>query len=556
MTKKKTEKNKSQQLKNFPIIRNFVVATLFLAFAIFLLLSLLSFNINDLQLINNGFNLAQQLPKNWFGFIGAKTAQTLFFLFGGVAFIIPIIILICSIRRMFLGQVKCHWEYFLGIWLMIIGITIFMGLYPTSITNPLTAVTTDRTLAAGVIGQRFSNPTAPLGWIFRVLNHGGCQLAASFLFIGGFSIIWINDWHLFFKNKLKNAFAQKTNNPNKIKKVAKEESTVKQPQSSPKSSFFSRIFAFNSNKNVNIENNNDIFKNIDKRNNKKPLQPTLELINNDSQQNNYNSQNFDSPSPKPKPSATFSPKLDGSYQLPDINLLAYDQKENAGANQQEIEIKRDTLQSTFYNFRVDAEVTNVVTGPRVTLFEITPAPGVNVASITKLRNNIAMDMKAESLRILAPIPGKGSVGIEVPNSKATPVSLRKLLESNEWRNKDLQIPLALGRGIAGDAICLDLAKAPHLLIAGATGSGKSVCMNTIIASMLYRFSPDELKLILVDPKVVEFKNYETLPHLVTPVVNDPKRVTLALNWAVKEMDRRYRILAKVGVKNLETFNNR
>ena len=185
-----------------------------------------------------------------------------------------------------------------------------------------------------------------------------------------------------------------------------------------------------------------------------------------------------------------------------------------------------------------------------------PDPGVKVEKIKNLENNIAMDLQARSIRILAPIPGKNAVGVEIANPKSSPVTARAMMDSDNWQQTRGNIPVILGKDVGGNVVVTDLAKAPHLLIAGSTGSGKSVCMNLIIMSLLYRFRPDELKLIMVDPKVVEFEVYKALPHLITPIVNDPHKVPRALKWALNEMETRYRILGKAGVRNLESFNTR
>ncbi|MGZ8919728.1 MAG: DNA translocase FtsK, partial [Limisphaerales bacterium] len=171
-------------------------------------------------------------------------------------------------------------------------------------------------------------------------------------------------------------------------------------------------------------------------------------------------------------------------------------------------------------------------------------------------NNIAAALKAERINVLAPVPGKSSVGVEVPNLVKTKVIMRDLLESEEWQNTKARIPLALGKDVYGHPIIADLAEMPHLLIAGSTGSGKSVCINSIIASLLYKFGPDQLRFVMIDPKVVELQQYNALPHLVVPVVTDPKKVVLALRWVVNEMEKRYQIFAKVGVRNIKSFNER
>jgi S-DNA-T family DNA segregation ATPase FtsK/SpoIIIE len=245
------------------------------------------------------------------------------------------------------------------------------------------------------------------------------------------------------------------------------------------------------------------------------------------------------------------------YVLPGMDLLDADaDAKHSGANAREIERNKAILQGTLDNFKIEATVLNTVSGPQVTLFEISPAPGVHVNRISNLENNIRMDLQAPSVRILAPIPGKNLVGIEVPNQIRTVVTVRNLMQNKLWEMAKEQIPLLLGKNISGRTIILDLARAPHLLIAGATGSGKSVCMNLLITSMLYRFRPDELKLIMVDPKVVEFQVYHDLPHLIVPVITDVSKVALALRWAINEMERRYRVLAKAGVRDLPSFNRR
>ena len=250
------------------------------------------------------------------------------------------------------------------------------------------------------------------------------------------------------------------------------------------------------------------------------------------------------------------PPVYEEYHLPSPMLLERHGDEIAKEDQAYIREAGQSLEKTLESFGVDGYVSNITVGPRVTQFEITLNPGVRVEKVTSIQNNISMAMEAQSIRIRAPIPGKDAVGIEVPNKASSTVYLRPLLESATWRESHAAIPILLGRDIAGKVYLTDLSKAPHLLIAGSTGSGKSVCMNTLIMSLLFRFSPDELKLIMVDPKVVELEMYRPIPHLITPVVNDPKKVPLALRWGVNEMERRYMVLAKVKAKNLAAFNSR
>ena len=271
-----------------------------------------------------------------------------------------------------------------------------------------------------------------------------------------------------------------------------------------------------------------------------------------------NKKKYDQAPPPPAPAnePPPPPPVYEEYHLPSPMLLDRHGDEIATEDKKYIQNATDRLEETLQSFNVDGIISDITVGPRVTQFEIALNPGVKVEKVTSIQNNIAMALAAQSIRIRAPIPGKSAVGIEVPNKVSNTVYLRPLLESATWRESRAAIPILLGRDIAGSVYLTDLSKAPHLLIAGSTGSGKSVCMNTLIMSLLFRFSPDELKLIMVDPKVVELEMYRPIPHLITPVVNDPKKVPLALRWGVNEMERRYMVLAKVKAKNLAAFNSR
>ncbi|MDD4735333.1 MAG: DNA translocase FtsK [Kiritimatiellae bacterium] len=244
------------------------------------------------------------------------------------------------------------------------------------------------------------------------------------------------------------------------------------------------------------------------------------------------------------------------YQLPPFDLLDPVPAKQGGDAGMDTEASARILESTLAQFGIEAEVTHAEVGPVVTSYEVLPAPGIRVERITGLSNNIALSMKAVSVRVQAPIPGKGVVGIEVPNQISTMVFLREILESNSWKSSKAALPLVLGKDVSGHDIVADLAKMPHLLIAGATGSGKSVCMNSLLAGMLMSRSPDQLRLMLVDPKMVEFSFFNELPHLVVPVITDPKKVALGLRWAINEMEKRYKLFSRVGVRNIQAFNQR
>ena len=263
------------------------------------------------------------------------------------------------------------------------------------------------------------------------------------------------------------------------------------------------------------------------------------------------------PPRKPKPITVASTPMIGNYQLPPLDFLQHpDPNVKPTESKEELMANARLMQQTLAQFDIEVALGDITKGPTITRYELHPAPGVKLEKITALNNNLAAALKAERLNILAPVPGKSSVGVEVPNPVKTSVIMRDLLESEEWRNTKARIPLALGKDVYGHPIISDLAEMPHVLIAGSTGSGKSVCINAIICSLLYRFSPDQLRFVMIDPKVVELQQYNALPHLVVPVVTDPKKVILALRWVVNEMEKRYQIFARVGVRNILSFNSR
>ncbi|MBQ7324455.1 MAG: DNA translocase FtsK [Clostridia bacterium] len=242
------------------------------------------------------------------------------------------------------------------------------------------------------------------------------------------------------------------------------------------------------------------------------------------------------------------------YQFPPITLLA--QNTNSQAEDSSMELRRNAekLVSVLKSFRVSTEIVNVSRGPTITRYELAPKEGVRVRSIANLVDDIALNLETSGVRIEAPIPGKAAVGIEVPNKTPATVYLRELLENSTFTNSKSKVTCALGMDVAGTPIYLDIAKMPHLLIAGATGMGKSVCINSLIVSLLYKASPDEVKLILIDPKKVELNVYNKLPHLLVPVVNLPKKAAGSLSWAVGEMERRFEMIEEVGVRDIKGYN--
>ena len=245
------------------------------------------------------------------------------------------------------------------------------------------------------------------------------------------------------------------------------------------------------------------------------------------------------------------------YKAPSLDLLDKADAESVTlVTPEALEAQKNTLQDTLDSFAVDAYVYDALIGPRITQFRVQPGMGVRVESITNLQKNISLGLATSSIRMQAPIPGEPFVGIEIGNTNSVPISLRSLLSTKAWLQNDCEIPLIMGLDIQGKPIITDLAKAPHLLIAGATGSGKSVCMSTLILSLLYNFKPDELELVLIDPKRVEFGLFRTIPHLIHSVVADAKPAVQVLKWVVKEMERRYEVLAEKQVRNIAGYNDK
>lgn len=262
------------------------------------------------------------------------------------------------------------------------------------------------------------------------------------------------------------------------------------------------------------------------------------------------------PAPTPEAPAPEAPPAPTAYRLPDVSLLQAPPPFVPGADNTEEQGR--VIVETLEQFGIPVQITDVIRGPVITRYEILPAPGIRVNKITTYSDNLQMALRAVSIRILTPIPGQGVMGLEVPNPKPRIVTIREVAEGAAWRRaaSSMALPLLLGKDVGGDDLIVDLAKMPHLLIAGATNSGKSACINSLLSGLLLSRKPDELRLLLVDPKRVEFMPYADLPHLVVPVITDPKKVAISLQWAIAEMNRRLKLFSRIGVRNIADFNTR
>ena len=245
-----------------------------------------------------------------------------------------------------------------------------------------------------------------------------------------------------------------------------------------------------------------------------------------------------------------------TYIIPSLDFLKLPVIKQDSNDKKEILDNAKIIEETMKNFGIDAKIVQINRGPTITCYELQPAPGIKLSKIVSLSDNISLSLASSDIRIEAPIPGKSVVGIEVPNNKKDNVLLKEIILSEAYTELDSKIPLALGKDVSGQAIVSTIDKMPHLLIAGATGSGKSVCINTIIMSILYKSSPEDVKLLLIDPKVVELNIYNGIPHLLIPVVTDAKKAAFALNWAVEEMEKRYKLFAENNVRDIKSYNNK
>jgi S-DNA-T family DNA segregation ATPase FtsK/SpoIIIE len=493
-----------------------------------------SYDPRDIDRLTGGIPDTEMI-SNCFGYLGAWVSWGVLLTFGLAAYPMALLLLLSSTRRLFSGRKlrPAGWDYWVALGLFLLGFCMLLGIWPDFL-SAFTERLNLQSLPGGALGQRLSSTGEDYqGWLRFFLNPTGTAIVSILLIGAATAILWVHDWHGLLVPYLFRPKGERDEDDGRLRKRSVEPTQpARRVEREPRERGQRSLM-------------DDELPAVPA-----PAAPVMPAP----------------PKPKEAPAASKSaPRKkgssgkagkDGSYTLPSIELLLPDQGAMSAVDPKEVQRKTEVLQETLENFNIDAQVVKSTSGPRVTLFEVLPAPGVRVERISNISNNIAMELRAISLRILTPIPGKNTVGIEVPNEKAALVTMRDLVQNSAWQSPKADIPVLIGRNIAGEVVVSDLAKAPHLLIAGATGSGKSVCINLLIMSLLYRFSPEELRMILVDPKVVEFACYESLPHLIVPVISDVNKVPLALRWVIREMKHRYDIMAKVNSRNITVFNRR
>ena len=491
---------------------------LIIVICVCLALALFFFDQDDINYFAGGVTNGLY-PRNPMGKWGAYTAWYMMLTFGLAAPVSIALVFFCALRRLLFTKYidAVGFCYIATIILFTVALSILLATLPDQFVS-IASKYNLATMPGGVVGQRLGNPDS--GWFHITLNTTGTTIFASLCICGALYYLWRYDWQKLFVHAF-HALKSREGRP----LPPKEEPVKPKPQP---------------------EKEKEIVRPKPQPVVAPPPQPKLE-------------ETVATTIVHPREEVPPPPALNSleGYRLPPVDLLdIVETTEKTEASAKEIKLNEELLQQELDSFNIEAQVVTSVPGPQVTLIKISMKPGVKVDKISSLEGNIMMALKATSLRILTPIPGENLVGVEVPNKVLKPVSVRSLLEDPAWRTSKCDLPLLLGKNIAGKTIIIDLAKAPHLLIAGATGAGKSVCMNIIIMSMLYKYSPDQLKLIMVDPKQVEFAAYQKLPHLLTPVIFDTEKVALALKWAVREMERRLKILQKAGSRDLLSFNAR
>ncbi|MDD4956766.1 MAG: DNA translocase FtsK [Candidatus Omnitrophica bacterium] len=503
--------------------KNEMMAVLLFATGLFLFLSLFTFTEQDLSFYTSTPNA---ICRNMTGVVGAYLGGAFLFVVGRAAYVFPLLFLLWGISRLL--QIETRKIYF-----KLFGTLVLLAAVSASLSMVSDATRASAFSAGGLVG------TVSSGFLLEYLGKGGAALfimvliALSLLIATEFMILPIVVSCYHFLKKL----------PVKIKELVpeREDSLIQRP-AKPRAS------------RKEIAKKLEMMKKQVEEVRKTALAPVKQKA---------------APEPrivqparpekvevKPQRTKDVADTATGEklvYNLPGIDILKGQSKVNVRERDDDLKAKAAVLERTLLEFDVEAKVVKINRGPVITLYELEPSVGTKVNKITSLSDNISLAMRSANIRILAPIPGKGTIGIEVPNDKPEKVLLRDILESPEYSEETSPIKIALGKDISGTTIVTDLAKMPHLLIAGATGSGKTVCINCIISSILFNASPDEVKFMMIDPKRVELMMFEGIPHLVSPIVTNPKKAAAALNWVVGEMERRYEIFAEKGVRNIASY---
>ncbi|MEI7998031.1 MAG: DNA translocase FtsK [Candidatus Omnitrophota bacterium] len=515
------------KLEHFNEIKGIVI----LALSLILLVSLLSFSPQDLSWYTSKPNLHLQ---NLIGPFGAHVAGAFFFLLGLSSYFLVAIGFFWSWNKFANREIRFNFFKFLSLVVLFVVASSLLSLIGPQ-------ADAQRFLRGGICGIVFSNYLqfylSPLGAFIVLFSFGALSLVITGEFLVSPFFIWLfrlagsGTMGVLSKAKdlpkmagsLKTSSVSKSNFKGHKLPLNEDEEEDDQDQKIPVTSTIKEI---------------KILPPVISKTEVKSQAPNIHII---------------VPKEVPKPIEQ-KPKIVGEYHLPSVDLLNDSPVLSTIKIQDDLKQGAKVLEETLNDFGISVKVADIERGPVVTRYELQPAPGVKVSSILSLSDDIALVMRAPAVRIVAPIPGKNRVGIEVPNGSTAAVFLKDVLEQSEFRTSASKLMLAIGKDISGKPLIFDLAEMPHLLIAGTTGSGKTVCLNSLVTSILFNASPEEVKLIMVDPKMVEMASYNDLPHLICPVITDAKKAVAALNWVVGEMESRYRTFNKEQVRNIKGYH--
>lgn len=499
--------------------KNEIKGIVIFALGILLFLSLISYQPSDLSFYTSDPNIQ---TKNFIGIFGAYLAGILFFLFGWTTYCFPVFIFLGAMQLFKEGKIATRWTQIIG--------SIILSLSASGFLALLAKDETTRFSHGGFLGLAISDYL-----ISYIAKRGAFIVLLALIFS---ALVLVNEFllsHLI---------------SNLIEKIKNKISGIEFP--------IPRLTRKKKEKPAMT------LAGLEKLNKKEEFARPLKIKEEDKDLTQEEKTYLATPRieirAKQNQEQVARPKIPaikiGDYQLPSLDLLESPPSLAARQIKEDLASNAKILEETLADFGISAHVTDIERGPVITRYELEPAPGVKVQKIASLSDDIALTMKAQSVRIVAPIPGKARVGVEVPNIQSSLVYLKEVLATSEFQNTKSKLTLALGKDIAGKPVITDLADMPHLLIAGTTGSGKTVCVNSLIMSMLYRSTPNEIKFLMIDPKMVEMAPFNGLPHLICPVVTDYKKVSAALNWVVNEMEERYQLLAKASTRNIELYNQK
>ena len=572
-------KNRRKQKKEFEISNSHLISFGLIGFGVIYLLSLISFSLNDLPTwvpFSHTTNPTRP-ATNFIGPPGAVWAGISFYTFGITSYLIPVMLIWLGSKRLFKLENLSKFEL-IGFALFLVSGSCLLHYQNWFLQTGHFNISGTGGIIGEFFGEKLTSMTGNVGSSLIMLTaycSGGMLITkvhpSQIIRTGIQSMKSFNEWR-------ENRIYSKADETKKLliqkKKLEKEHRKIEKKIGKTQNDSDQNLLSDSSESGIEVESDiksvGEVEEIIEPESEETPEEITEPKI-------------FDASVRSPEEIATKKPSIaevlaanksvnsnNGGnefnaakeiqfpgYQLPDIDLLNYEAQTDRKPTDKNLLIQtQKTIIETLEHFKVNVSAGDITRGPTITRYEIYPSKGLRLNRITALEDNIALATKAERINILAPIPGKDTVGIEIANNEKIIVPLRELFEDPEFLDTKHKIPIALGKDVYGKTVIGDLAKMPHLLVAGATGAGKSVCINGIIASMLYRFTPDELRFIMIDPKVVEMQVYNDLPHQIVPVVTDSKKVILALRWVVNEMERRYQLFAKLNIRNFDAFNER